>query len=114
VVFAGGGARVPTVLITAETGIGKGLVTRMPHDSGPRVCGPFLEVSCAAVPDTMLEAELFGFEAGTFTDAVPALIVRVSAGSIRPTQSSPGPMRHWLTSQATAQARRPRTVTKSS
>jgi transcriptional regulator with PAS, ATPase and Fis domain len=39
------------------------------HDSGPRAQGSFIEVNCAAIPETMLEAELFGFEAGAFTDA---------------------------------------------
>ena len=60
---------VPTVLLHGETGTGKGLVARVLHDSGPRARGPFIDVNCAAIPETMLEAELFGFEAGAFTDA---------------------------------------------
>lgn len=44
-------------------------MARVMHDSGPRAHGPFIEVNCAAIPDTMLEAELFGFEPGAFTDA---------------------------------------------
>jgi transcriptional regulator with AAA-type ATPase domain len=64
-----GNPAVPTVLLCGETGVGKGLVARVMHDSGPRAQGPFIEVNCAAIPDTLLEAELFGFEAGAFTDA---------------------------------------------
>src|SRR5262245_54200227 len=64
-----GNPAVPTVLLQGETGTGKGLVARVLHDSGPRAQGPFLDVNCAAIPETMLEAELFGFAAGAFTDA---------------------------------------------
>ena len=64
-----GSPHVPTVLLQGETGTGKGLVARVMHDSGPRASGPFIEVNCAAIPETMLEAELFGFELGAFTDA---------------------------------------------
>ena len=66
---ARGGPAVPTLLLQGETGTGKGLVARIVHDSGPRARGPFIPVNCAAIPETMLEAELFGFEAGAFTDA---------------------------------------------
>jgi DNA-binding NtrC family response regulator/tetratricopeptide (TPR) repeat protein len=64
-----GSLHVPTVLLQGETGTGKGLVARVIHESGPRAEGQFIEVNCAAIPDTMLEAELFGFEVGAFTDA---------------------------------------------
>src|SRR5262245_52099351 len=64
-----GSMAVPTLLLQGETGTGKSLVARVVHDSGPRAAGPFLEVNCAALPVTLLEAELFGFEAGAFTDA---------------------------------------------
>jgi two-component system, NtrC family, response regulator AtoC len=64
-----GSPAVPTLLLQGETGTGKGLVARVIHDSGPRARGPFIDVNCAAIPESMLEAELFGFEAGAFTDA---------------------------------------------
>ncbi len=60
---------VPTVLLLGETGTGKGLVARVMHESGPRHAAPLIDVNCAAIPENMLEAELFGFEAGAFTDA---------------------------------------------
>jgi two-component system response regulator AtoC len=76
---------VPTVLLQGETGTGKGLVARVMHDSGPRAAGPFLDVNCAAIPDTMLEAELFGFEPGAFTNAKrakPGLFEAASGGTL--------------------------------
>jgi transcriptional regulator with AAA-type ATPase domain/tetratricopeptide (TPR) repeat protein len=64
-----GTRRLPPILIQGETGTGKGLLARVVHARGPRAGGPFIEVNCAAIPETMLEAEMFGYERGAFTDA---------------------------------------------
>lgn len=60
---------LPTVLITGETGTGKELVARAVHFEGARKSQPFIELNCASIPPQMLEAELFGYEQGAFTDA---------------------------------------------
>jgi len=76
---------VPTVLLQGETGTGKGLVSRVIHASGGRARAPFIDVNCAAIPETMLEAELFGFEAGAFTDArraKPGLFEAAAGGTL--------------------------------
>jgi transcriptional regulator with AAA-type ATPase domain/predicted ATPase len=80
-----GNPHVPTVLLHGETGTGKGLVAHVLHASGPRARGPFVAINCAAIPETLLEAELFGFEAGAFSEArraKPGLLEAASGGSL--------------------------------
>src|SRR5437879_4248706 len=66
------GGPAPTVLLLGETGSGKGHVARALHAGGGRREGPFIEVNCTALPENLVEAELFGHEKGAFTDAKAA------------------------------------------
>ena len=57
------------ILILGETGTGKGLFARAIHNNGPASQFPFIDIVCTAIPENLLESELFGYEAGAFTDA---------------------------------------------
>src|SRR5215470_4362386 len=77
--------RSPPILILGETGTGKGLVAATIHRAGARAGGPFIDVNCAAIPETLIEAELFGWERGAFTDArqaKPGLFQAAHGGTI--------------------------------
>src|SRR5207253_1847914 len=77
--------RPPAVLIQGETGSGKGLVASLLHRASARAAGRFVDVNCAAIPENLIEAELFGFERGAFTDArraKPGLFQSAHRGTI--------------------------------
>jgi two-component system response regulator AtoC len=68
-----------TVLVTGESGTGKELIARSIHYQSPRATKPMVTLNCAAIPDNLLESELFGHEKGSFTDAVDKKIGRFEA-----------------------------------
>jgi len=57
------------VFVTGETGTGKEVFARMLHDTGSRAAGPFIAINCSAIPESLIESELFGYEEGSFTGA---------------------------------------------
>ncbi len=74
-----------SVLLLGETGVGKEVFARALHRASPRASGPFIEVNCAALTETLLESELFGFEKGAFTNAMaakPGLIEIADGGTL--------------------------------
>ncbi len=74
-----------TVLVEGETGVGKELLAKVVHNLSLRKDSPFVAINCGALPDTLLESELFGYKAGAFTNAVkdkPGYFESASGGSI--------------------------------
>jgi two-component system, NtrC family, response regulator len=65
------------VLLLGESGTGKEALARALHDLGPRAAKPFIAINCGAIPETLLESELFGYERGAFTGAVKQAIGRI-------------------------------------
>ena len=70
-----------SVILYGETGVGKDLVARCLHDFGPRHEGHYVAINCAAIPETMAESELFGYDSGAFTGAAKARTGKLEHGS---------------------------------
>ena len=74
-----------TVLVTGETGTGKGFLAQWLHDHGPRADRPFVAVNCGAIPDSLVDSHLFGHERGAFSDAhasSPGLVRAADGGTL--------------------------------
>ncbi len=75
-----------TVLLLGESGVGKTLLAKTIHRLSPRASGPFVEINCGAIPDTLLESELFGYEHGAFTgtrrEGKPGLVELAHGGTL--------------------------------
>ena len=74
-----------TVLITGETGVGKGWLARWIHDRSPRARGPFVPVNCGAIPDSIIDSHLFGHARGSFSGATrehPGMIRSAAGGTL--------------------------------
>jgi transcriptional regulator with GAF, ATPase, and Fis domain len=61
-----------TVLLCGESGVGKDMIARAIHHHSPRAAMPFVKINCTAIPETLMESELFGYEKGAFTGAAAA------------------------------------------
>jgi two-component system, NtrC family, response regulator AtoC len=76
---------VPMVLVLGESGTGKQAIARMLHEQSARAAGPFVELNCSAIPDNLVESELFGHERGAFSDArerKPGLVEIADGGTL--------------------------------
>ena len=66
-----------SVMLLGASGTGKELLARAVHEQSDRACGPFVAINCAAIPENLLEAELFGYERGAFTGAVKSNVGKI-------------------------------------
>ena len=75
-----------SIFIHGESGVGKGVLARIIHENSPRKTKPFIQVNCGAIPEALLESELFGYEAGAFTGAnkrgKPGLVETADGGTL--------------------------------